>query len=428
MADDDDDIAPILWYTLETTNLAVLHCIKHGVFGSPRRRAPAWKRERMQWDEFVQLHGSTPVFKQHLRMTLQSFNKLISLLVNSGFKKEVGLCGRNGGSYIEPEICLYCTIRWLAGGSYSDIFLQCGISRPSFFRVVWMTLQHIVKCNELAFTFPQSVHECQENAIGFKSISYRGAIDCCVSVVDGYLLEIMTPKKKEVGNVRSFYSGHYKCYGVNVQAASDHHCRFTYMAVAGPGVMGDREALQECSLYQLIENLPLGFVVISDNAYKPTERNCPIYGRADRLVPKYDNFSFFASQCRIRIEMAFGLMVKKWGILSRPLNVPIRKLKFIVLAIARLHNFVINERLSQQQLATNNMFRAVNNVLPGEMDHPLLNALDMEMRSLRDEAAHVDEWVNMSDFIPQWSMQREQLVKRIADFGLERPQRRGCYP
>ena len=180
--------------------------------------------------------------------------------------------------------------------------------------------------------------------------------------------------------------------------------------------MGDREALHECSLYDLIENLPLGFVVISDNAYKPTEHNCPIYGRAERLIPKYDNFSYYASQCRIRIEMAFGIIVKKWGILSRPLNVPIHKIKFIVLAIARLNNFLINERLCQQKTG-NSVF------LDGKED-AFINALDLENRALRDEAAHIENVVNMSDFIPQWSIQREILVERIAKLGLERPKKK----
>jgi len=278
MDESNDDIAPMIWYSLESTKQIFQLSLRNMKDNNRRQRAVAWRRQRMQWDEFVRLHGGTGVFKQHLRMSLSSFETLLSYLVNNGFKQEVRTCGRNGGAYISPEICLYCTIRWLAGGSYSDIFLQCGISRPSFFRIIWMTLQNIIQCKELAIKFPQSIQECQELALGFKSISYKNAINCCVSVVDGYLLEITTPEKNEVGNVRSYYSGHYKCYGANIQAACDHQCRFTYIAVAGPGVMGDREALHECSLYDLIENLPLGFVVISDNAYKPTEHNCPIYG------------------------------------------------------------------------------------------------------------------------------------------------------
>jgi hypothetical protein len=33
---------------------------------------------------------------------------------------------------------------------------------------------------------------------------------------------------------------------------------FTSIAVAGPGVMGDNDAMGECELKKLIENLPIG--------------------------------------------------------------------------------------------------------------------------------------------------------------------------
>jgi hypothetical protein len=51
------------------------------------------------------------------------------------------------------------------------------------------------------------------------------------------------------------------------------------------------------------------------------------------MVNKHDNFNFYASQLRIRIEMAFGLMVKKWGILSRPLTNKLKHLRKMVIAI-----------------------------------------------------------------------------------------------
>jgi hypothetical protein len=62
--------------------------------------------------------------------------------------------------------------------------------------------------------------------------------------------------KKEVKNVRSFSSAHYQTYGVNVQAAYNHSCQFTFIGVSDPGVMGDQDAVKKCSLSKLIEKLP----------------------------------------------------------------------------------------------------------------------------------------------------------------------------
>jgi len=56
----------------------------------------------------------------------------------------------------------------------------------------------------------------------------------CVACIDGYLLQIMVPACSETGNVKSYFSGHYQTYGINIQAACDHKCRFVYAAVAAP--------------------------------------------------------------------------------------------------------------------------------------------------------------------------------------------------
>jgi DDE superfamily endonuclease len=151
---------------------------------------------------------------------------------------------------------------------------------------------------------------------GFAGISTEGVIDNCCGVVDGYLLCINVPSKNEVKNVKCFFSGHYQCYGVNVQAVADHQCRFLFIAVSGPGVMGDKEAMGETSLKEMIEGLPFGVCVIGDAAYCPSEHMVPVYQGLAKQQAKYDNFNYFASQLRIRIEMAFGIMTQKWGILS----------------------------------------------------------------------------------------------------------------
>jgi hypothetical protein len=47
----------------------------------------------------------------------------------------------------------------------------------------------------------------------------------------------------------------------------------------------------------------------------------PVYGGNMAKLKENDTFNFFASQLHIRIEMVFGMMVKKWGILQRPVSV-----------------------------------------------------------------------------------------------------------
>ena len=229
------------------------------------------------------------------------------------------------------------------GASYSDICLFCGISVPAFYYILWETIRAINKAIKICF--PSSPEECAILASSFEAISYGNVITNCVGVLDGYLLPIVTPRKSHAKNVRSYFSGHYQKYGINIQACSDAHNRFTFLGIGGPGVTKDRVAIKESGLHELVERLPPGYICIGDCAYQPTEKLVPIFGGDLALQKDNDNFNFFASQLRIRIEMAFGLMTRKWGILQRPLSNSLRSIKHIICCIARLHNFCIDERL-----------------------------------------------------------------------------------
>ena len=113
-------------------------------------------------------------------------------------------------------------------------------------------------------------------------------------------------------------------------------------------------AIDQCSLGPLIDTLPEGYCAIGDAAYYPTERLAPIYYGVNRDDPLHDNFNFFASQLRIRIEMAFGLMQMKWRFLQQARQ-PTKNLPMYVMAIARLHNYVVKYRLEQGSTLTEMM-------------------------------------------------------------------------
>jgi DDE superfamily endonuclease len=123
---------------------------------------------------------------------------------------------------------------------------------------------------------------------------------------------------------------------MNIQACCDH---------LSPGVMNKNQAIHEVDIASMIEKIPLGFCVLADAAYSATECLVPMYYCSDKLKPNYDNFNFFGSQLCIRIEMAFGMLTRKWGLYWRPLLVGLDKIKYVVEVVARLHNFCINERI-----------------------------------------------------------------------------------
>lgn len=397
-----------------TVAILVMLCIlaRGGNARTPQRRKAKFS-SRLDMDEYIEKYRLDPDLVRQLRMPIESFNMLVSLL-KEPLMRNKKMADLRGG-LVDPSLCVFCMLRYLSGGKYLDVMRLAGVSRATFYRIVWLTIDALILCEDRTINnihFPSTEEDCKDLAEGFAGISFGDAITNCVSVHDGYLLEIITPSSDAVGNVRTYFSGHYQCYGINVQASCDSKCRFTYIAVAGPGVMADRDAIDQCSLGAKISNLPFPYVSIGDAAYTVSEKLVAIFFGHRRTQARYDNFNFFASQLRIRIEMAFGLMTAKWGILKQPLRIKVTKIWKLVVAIARLHNFCINQRLSKGIVEAETSVASVNPSTPQAADGtPIVQDNGSIFSQLRP--ANV-----MGE-----SATREWMVNEIAKAGLARPRR-----
>ena len=129
----------------------------------------------------------------------------------------------------------------------------------------------IVWCEELPILWPNTKEKAVETTAGFSFISTNHVMTECVAVLNSYHMAITTPPKKEVHNIKSKFSGHYQTYGINIQVVCDHNCCFLFIGVVGPGIMGDREAVMESGLSELVEKFPGLLYCIGDCAYTPTE-------------------------------------------------------------------------------------------------------------------------------------------------------------
>jgi hypothetical protein len=89
-------------------------------------RNPSIFDQRLDWANFVDRHGAQSCFDQHIRMKKSSFEKLLDY-IRPDLKVDPTMAYLRGG-VILPEVALYCTLRYIAGGSYSDVyFMACFI-------------------------------------------------------------------------------------------------------------------------------------------------------------------------------------------------------------------------------------------------------------------------------------------------------------
>jgi hypothetical protein len=298
---------------------------------------------RLDWDAHVAQKLGNGTFKTRYRMSIGSFNKLVDML---GIKVDEAQSKRStsGNSSIRPELVVGIGIRYLAGDTKSSLADFFGVSDPSVDRCIDLFLDKVMACKALHIKMPTTQQQLRDIANGLSSISSTTIkiFDGCVGAIDGWLVEITQPSRKEVPNTADYYRGHYNCFGINVIAACDHRLRFIYMSVAATGRTNDNRSIRRLEeLQDWIDNLPPQYFFVADNAFTLTNKMLVPFSGAQRNETNKRVYNYFLSQLRIRIEMAFGLMTTKWRIFRAPLATSLDKTRKIIAVTMMLHNFVI---------------------------------------------------------------------------------------
>ena len=318
---------------------------------------PIERRRRKVVDIFRELGPSYS--KRAYRMSEESFFNLHKLLHKhltipvDKDKKNWKRGSPNG--IITSTVRLSIAIRYFAGGRPEDIALVHGVSHSEVFRSVWRVVDAVLTCEELAYSFPTDHANQYKIAAGFAKKSQPGFQICC-GAIDGMLLWTERFSEDECAKAgcgpKKFFCGRKHKFGLNMQGTCDSECRLLDVCIQHPASTSDFLAFTTSSLYRRLEQdnfLAPGLCLFGDSAYM----NCRYFATPYKSVSSgtKDDYNFYHSQLRIRIECAFGQLVARWGLLRRaiPSKVGIKKTTSLVFCLCRLHNYCINE-----QLAVNN--------------------------------------------------------------------------
>lgn len=119
---------------------------------------------------------------------------------------------------------------------------------------------------------------------------------------------------------------------------------FTSLSVLCPGGTSYSKAFYSSHIYNLVQDLPHGFFAVGDNAYTLSNTLLIPCSGKDKQNPSKDALNFYLTQLRIRIEQAFGLLVSKWRVFIKPLEVSFCRTTMVIEAAFRLHNYCIDMR------------------------------------------------------------------------------------
>ncbi|KAL7425726.1 hypothetical protein ACHAXH_000202 [Discostella pseudostelligera] len=206
---------------------------------------------------------------------------------------------------------------------------------------VWYVVDAVNTVEEFAIEYPESADEQERIAQEFKRVS-QANIDICAGAIDGILIWIAKPTSKQSSKSRGKF-------GLNCQAVSDVRRRILDTSIGYGGSSSDCLAFERSELFERCEGglMKNGKVLFGDNAYLNTQYMATPYtnfsGNEEHMTK--DDYNFFHSQLRIRVECCFGMLVQRWGILRTALHhsISLARIVGLVNCLAWLHNFCISE-------------------------------------------------------------------------------------
>ena len=183
-----------------------------------------------------------------------------------------------------------------------DIGVVHGVSHTLLYNLVDQFLDDFALIEAYKLDYPlHDPAQMEEIEEGFAALS-GGVVRGCVGALDGMVVRIIKPSKKDTDNVQDFRN-RKGCYAFVLQGICDAKRRFIYGSVKCYGNTHDSQAFKMSELAAKLESgaLPPGYYIVGDEAYAASNwLLTPFPGR--RLDVMKDSFNFYQSKMRINIE------------------------------------------------------------------------------------------------------------------------------
>jgi hypothetical protein len=308
------------------------------------------------------------MFSRQFRMHRDLFFRLLRRMIyyfpgshSEGEKNFQHSCcqGDNAhGHHILLQIKLCITLRILAGASYLDM-IWYGVS-IGYVETIFkdcLSLIHRALPDDYIFDFNERTdfnrmaHEWSQIMIRRRS---HDLMKGTILAGDGLVIEIQGGTEEDRGGLDpAAFRNRKGFFAVIVQAFCDAFCMFRYFEISWPGSTPDITAYKQTELFRtFMQGVLNDYHMVLDEAYSSIggdQHLTPFskhqlrraLAKSQTLYCQMKTFNNILSGQRITIERAFGMLVRKWGILWRPLSYKTEINTKIVIVCAKLHNFCI---------------------------------------------------------------------------------------
>ena len=424
----------------------------HDIEAIARHNEEQWRKgksfyNRKDWGGYKELLVETSNFYVRFRMSKEHFDYLVDNIracITVDYMKSLN--STQGNIPLSAEVVAGIGLQALGQGhnkaALADIF---GFSDSTVVHAQKMFVDAIDfndTCRELKVSLPNpnNLDELHELATKWQEVSTAfGLLNGFLGAIDGWLPR--TKRPSGVDNPADYFSGHYQCYGLNVQAICDPDLLFLFFEIAAPGKVNNVRAFSRCAdLLQWLENLPHEYFLGGDNAYPLSRRVLIPFSGGEVHNETNRTYNFYLSQLRIRIEMAFGLLTQKWAVLADTMKFSNKINGQIISVCMKLHNFCIRMKRKDEEddskgsrakprmrVGTCNLadlgvdpdnIDADGNIVNIPSDH---FSTVIEVEDIEEDLRVHESVVSTFSTLNSDTTRRQAIVENLASRGLERP-------
>lgn len=290
-------------------------------------------------------------FKLRYRLSTTAFDELLGLLEpRLRVSNEKQAINSRGGCPICLEARLAVALRYFAGGDVRDLVLIYNISRAWVFDLVWQVVDAInLSLDNMKFDRQLTDADAlRKLELDFRARTrgdfWRGQ----VGAIDGVHFKMQRPSATDVPDPARYHVSRKDIYAMLAIAICDVERRFIWADCSMAPQTHDSTAWSGTELGQRVADgeLPAPYFLNGDAAFALSNSMIT----PSNNDPALDDYDFYQSSNRMAIECAFGILIRRWGVLWRPLTQRFDRRAPLIFALMRLHNFCIDARLAEDEL------------------------------------------------------------------------------
>ncbi|XP_070392388.1 uncharacterized protein [Dermacentor albipictus] len=306
---------------------------------------PVWTKRADESEFFtamkVMKNGDDSLFFKFYRMSPETFDALHDMVRDRLTKEWVCREPISSGER------LALTLRYLSSGMLvRDVAMAFRVGLETARKAIHLTCNVLWEVLSPVYMKPPTEGEWRDIASGFGS---RWQFPNCLGAVDGKHVRIRCPRK-----AGSLYFNYKGTHSIVLMAVADSQYLFRLIDVGAPGRFSDGGIFKDSPIGKRLHE---GKLNLPRAAKLPgSERVCPhvfVGDEAFQLRPDFMRplpgtrtkaeeiiFNYRLSRARRCIENAFGILVSRWRIYERQMNLQPENVESVVKATCILHNFL----------------------------------------------------------------------------------------